>query len=358
MGLIWSMELDGSRSAADDQPLSPVHTRFWADGGGPTVAAAEVRRHRLPDGITREPIADDRIVGTLFRAGSGQPKPGVILLGGAEGGIHEADAALLAGHGLTVLALAYFGMSGVSPHLSSIPLEYFDIAVEVLLSHPATAGPQVGITGGSRGAEAALLVGSHNPRVGAVVSVVGSGLITQGIVIDGPLVRVLENHVPSWTRRGKALPFLPNVVGADLREQAESGALVELRRAFLPPLETEDLEPLIIAVERIRGPVLLVSAGDDRMWPSDRLSQVAVDRGRTLGHPSLEHVRFPTAGHGITGAPYVPTTELVGPGPGVTFAYGGSPAVNAAARVETWRRSKEFLKRSLDPSHSAKVRTS
>jgi dienelactone hydrolase len=64
-------------------------------------------------------------VGTLFHALDGTAHPGVILIGGSEGGLHEVDAALLAAHGFSVLALAYFGMPGVPPTIVDIPLEYF-----------------------------------------------------------------------------------------------------------------------------------------------------------------------------------------------------------------------------------------
>ncbi len=43
------------------------------------------------------------------------PHPGVILLGGSDGGMHEPNAALLASYDYAVLALACFGMEGVPP---------------------------------------------------------------------------------------------------------------------------------------------------------------------------------------------------------------------------------------------------
>ncbi|GAA3436749.1 dienelactone hydrolase family protein [Kutzneria kofuensis] len=104
--------------------------------------------------------------------------PGVLLLGGAEGGLHERDARALHAEGYNVLALAYFGAPTLPPGLVDIPLEYFFAAVDKIASF---AAGKIGIVGGSRGGEAALLVAAHDDRVGAVVSVAGGGLITQGI---------------------------------------------------------------------------------------------------------------------------------------------------------------------------------
>lgn len=105
--------------------------------------------------------------------------PGVLLLGGSEGGLHERDARALAAEGFTVLALAYLGAPGLPPGLIGVPLEYFSLGLDVLASQPR-AGQRFGVTGGSRGGDAALLVGSYDERVGAVVSIVGSGVMTQG----------------------------------------------------------------------------------------------------------------------------------------------------------------------------------
>jgi dienelactone hydrolase len=56
----------------------------------------------------------------------------VIVIGGSEGGAHVNDARVLADEGFEVMALAYFGASGVPPVLQEIPREYFFGAVEYL----------------------------------------------------------------------------------------------------------------------------------------------------------------------------------------------------------------------------------
>jgi dienelactone hydrolase len=275
----------------------------------------------------------------------------VVLVGGSEGGLHELDAALLAARGFAVLALAYFGMRGVPPVLVDIPLEYFGGALAWLRDRDEVRGGRLGVIGGSRGGEAALLIGATFPEVGAVVSTVGSGLITQGIGMGRGLVEILEQPVASWTWRGRPLPYLRNEVPPELKQQVAAREPCELRLAFLPGLaDREAVAAATIPVERIQGAVLLVSAGDDRMWPCAALSEIAVERLTAARHPHpFRHLTYPTAGHPIAPPPYGPATELISPGPGVLFATGGTPERNAAARADAWAKSVAFLTEHLTP---------
>ena len=115
-----------------------------------------------------------------------------------------------------------------------------------------------------------------------------------------------------------------------------------------PPTDPAELDRVSIPVERIGGPVLLLSAGADRNWPSAAYSQVAADR--LTGHPHrVEHRVFSDAGHSIAGSPAAPFTSTLSPGPGVTFEMGGSPTANTRARAECWTASTRFLTESLLP---------
>lgn len=348
MGLVWSMSpIPGGAAASSHGDLPPstlTLTAEVADGAG---AVATVDRLRLPDDITREVVREQGLVGTLFHPLDDGPRPGVILLGGSEGGLHEMDAALLAAHGFSVLALAYFGTDGVPPFLVNIPLEYFGTAIGFLQAHASVAGERIGIIGGSRGGEAALLIGSTFTGIGAVVSTVGSGVLTQGIGPGRDLLEMAGTPVPPWTWRGSPLPYLRNRLTPEIRRQVADGVPVELGRVFEPGMaDAHEVEMCAIEVERIRGPVLLVTGGDDRMWPSGRMSEIPARRLAAAGLPH-EHLHFADAGHPIAPPPFGPTTDLISPGPGVMFAMGGTPRANAHARAMGWRRSIEFLSEAL-----------
>jgi len=311
--------------------------------------------------IDSRPVRDGGLTGVLCRPRAAGPAPGVLLLGGSEGGLHERDAQVLAGHGFTVLALAYFGLPGLPPGLIDIPLEHFARGLDVLAAEPGTgAAARFGILGGSRGGEAALLTAAHDERVGAVVSVVGSGLVTQGIDFRrGSLLSILGHPTGSWTWRGEPLPYLPNVIPDALRDLVARGLPVPLRLAFPPvPDDPAALERVSIPVERIRGPVLLLSAGQDGMWPGAVYSQVAADRLSRSRHPfPFSHQVLEAAGHAIAGPP-APSADGAGgpadadggttsPGPGVTFELGGTAAATRAARAQAWRATVGFLREHL-----------
>jgi dienelactone hydrolase len=333
MGLVWSMSVCGSSSGS-----RPLTLTASVDSGDSVEASVE--RQRQPAGVTREVVSSGGLVGVLCYPEEGPARPGVVLVGGAEGGLHDVDAALLAAHGFTVLALAYFGAPGLPSGLVRVPLEYFGTAIDWLLAHERVTGSQVGMIGGSRGGEASLLVASTFERVGAVVSLVGSGVLTQGISYSsGALLDILRTDVPSWTWRDTPLPYLPYAIPPELESLVAAGEPVPLRLAF-PTGDPGPLAENAIEVERIQGPVLLLSAEHDGGWDSAILSEVAVTRLDRACHPyPYEHVVYPGAGHAIAPPPYGPTTERVTPGPGVRFDSGGTPAATAAARADQWRRS-------------------
>lgn len=294
--------------------------------------------------VTKERVRSDGLVGLLATPAGVGHAPGVLLLGGSEGGLHERDGEVLAAEGFTVLALAYFGMPGLPGGLVDIPIEYFSRGLDLLRAQPR-AGDRLGVTGGSRGGEAALLLGAHDQRIGAVVSVVGSGVMTPGIDFSrGRLLDILTDAPASWTLAGERLPYLQHVIPAEMRERVESQVPVRLASAFPPPPDDLDrLDAVSIRVERTNGAVLLISASDDGGWPSQAYSQVAADRLTGARHPYAHEHRVLDAGHPIAGPPGAPMTGTTSPGPGVTFEMGGTPASNTAARAEAWRLTVDFF---------------
>lgn len=349
MGLIWSMTRAPERdTTAVRDPLDAVPLDVEALVDGHPVATARVERLALPPDVERTDVRCGAFPGVLFTCAEAGPRPGVVALGGAEGGVHEADAALLAGHGYATLALAYFDpMAG--RWLDRVPVEEFGAALDLLAAHPSVRGDRLGVIGGSFGGATALLVGSHFPAVRAVVSVVGSGVLTQGIEAAPGFLQIMAADTAPYTWRGEPLPFVPNTVTEDVRRLVEAGQPIELGATFLPGLADLDrVAAATIGVERIQGPVLLISAGQDAGWPSEQLSAVAMRRLTDHHHPyEHRHLHVPEAGHAVVAPPYTPTTELLSEGPGVLFRDRGTPAANAHGREQAWTETLSFLDRSL-----------
>jgi dienelactone hydrolase len=295
-------------------------------------------------------IRDRGIVGVLATPTGSDPLPGVLLLGGSEGGLHARDAEVLAAEGFTVLALGYFGMPGLPRGLVEIPLEYVTRALDWLGARSRDP-ERLGVAGGSRGGELALLVAAHDTRVRAAVSVVGSGVLTPGIDFGrGTLLDILRDAPPSWTIGGAALPFLDHVFPEELRTRVATRRPVRLALAFAPPpTDLVELDRVSIRVEDINGAVLLISASDDGGWPSTSYSEVAADRLASARHPFPYEHRVLDSGHLIAGPPGAPMNSTTAPGPGVTFEMGGTPDANTAARAEAWRLTVDWFREHLQP---------
>jgi pimeloyl-ACP methyl ester carboxylesterase len=96
-------------------------------------------------------------------------------------------------------------------------------------------------------------------------------------------------------------------------------------------------------VENIDGPLLLISGTDDQMWPSTRLSEMAIERLKAHNHPfPYEHLRYEGAGHMIT----LPNAE---PPPSWSSRYevGGAPEANKFANADSWTKVLGFLEKHL-----------
>ena len=133
-------------------------------------------------------VRDDGLVGTLFAPAGDDRRPAVLAVGGSGGGLSFADAIapLLASHGYTSMALAYFRMEGLPATLDRIPLEYFERALAWLARHPRVDADRIAMLGGSRGGELVLPPRCTFPSIRAVVAYVPSGLVYGGY--PAPLV--------------------------------------------------------------------------------------------------------------------------------------------------------------------------
>ncbi len=263
--------------------------------------------------------------------------------------MREDTAALLASHGYAALALAYFAAPDLPVTLEKVPLEYFEKALKWMASHEAIDGERLAVQGISRGGELALLVAATYPeQVDAVIAHVPSGVVWPGVGGFPP--------GPAWTRDGVGVPTVSLPVDPELQAEIvrkmRAGEPIVLTPMFRAAMKHgEAMAAAEIPVERIRGPVLLISAKDDAIWPSTDLAEIAVARLRAHGHPyPVEHLSYDDAGHLLL-APYRVTTIPAMPHPvlRMKLAFGGTPAGTAHAMEESWQRVLSFLETSLRP---------
>jgi hypothetical protein len=369
MGLFWSMQLaaDGANgpSAFCKTGASPDSLRFEAQTDGHIIASAQLERRFLAPGTEVRDLrlgvpADNGAshargcVARLFiPPGSvgNQPLPAVIVLGGSGGGFDLDKAAVLSRHGFATLALAYFGIPPLPAWLHRISLDYFEAALAWLGAQPEVDTRRVGVLGVSRGAEFALLLGAKFPQIGAVVAYAPSSVAWAA----GGKDKATGEMIPAWLWRSEPLPFAPLPLRGFMLRSAWS--VIALRRPvmfrdlFAAGLRNrEAIARAGIQVERIGGPILLVSGGDDHVWPAAKMSEAIVARLKRHGfRHRVEHRHYPHAGHMLR-YPYLPTTARQSRNPHLNnarFSFGGSAGADALAQSDSWSRTIKFLRSHL-----------
>jgi len=351
MGLCWSQvpETEGARELFPADVLQPIATAVTvARGTGERWERTFIQRLAAP-GVRREEVRGEGLVGTLFHPEGPGPHPAIMILNGSGGGINEPRAALWASHGFTAFALGYFKAPGLSPYISNTPLEYFETGLRWLRRGQRPLGGFVAIAGQSRGGELVMLLGSRFPElVDAVLGYVPSAVVNCAQnACDPALGR--EGH--AWLHEGRGIPHIWGGNREASWEPWDSGP--EPRRhsaALLTSLrDPAAVERARIPVERIRGPVLLLSASDDGAWPSTVYCEMIKERLAQHRHPyPVEHHEYPGGGHSIL-FPHVPTTQLTyrHPVSGRTSTTGGTPPINAHADAHSWRAALAFTRKAV-----------
>ena len=374
MGLFWSMRRGvkdaGNGSTFVKTGTLPNSVRFELETAGDILASAQLERRFLAPGTTTRDlkiqggtVADAAVhapglpnghVARLFipppSAGPG-PCPAVVVLSGSGGGCDLDKAAVLSRHGFVTLALAYFGVPPLPDWLHRVPLDYIEAALIWLAVQPEVDAERLGVLGVSRGAELALLAGSRFPVIRAVVAYSPSSVAWSA----GGRDRDTGEFIPSWTWKGEALPFAPLPVrGFMLRSAFPVVAMrrpVMFRDLFKAGLRNRKaIANAAIPVERTAGPILLVSGGDDHVWPAAEMSEAIVARLKqnAFAH-SVEHLHYSGAGHMLR-YPYLPTTARESRNPrlrNARLSFGGTAAADAEAQGDSWRRTIAFLRHHL-----------
>ncbi|TNV10089.1 hypothetical protein FIC94_20940 [Ochrobactrum teleogrylli] len=211
-------------------------------------------------------------------------------------------------------------------------------------SQPHVDEKRVIIDGTSRGGELALLLGAYWEEFAAVIAWVPAAHVHPAFSSNDAL-----RERSTWTLHGKPLPFVPPAKrqkgprDVDLRSGHPVSHIEFLRMAASEPYYTEAAIP----VENINGPILLISGGDNVMWPSAFFADWVVERLKRAGFAhDVQHLSYENVGHTI-GPPHAPATVLESyekrsPLP---YLYGGLPEFIAKARVDVWPQVLRFLEK-------------
>jgi dienelactone hydrolase len=319
MGLIWSMKPE--KHVARYMPpedLAPQIIEFRLMEDGKQLSSAQLDQRAVAEGVHQIKV-EGKLRGLLFIPGTSGPRPGVLVVGGSEGGLPTRKAAWLASHGFAALALAYFRYEDLPPDLSRIPLEYFGQALAWMRQRPEILPDHIAVVGTSRGGELALQLSSMYSHLRAVVAYVPANV--RYAACCG------RNGLPAWTWEGQALAYY-----------------TPHNRSAPDPMRTIEAA---IRVEHISGPVLLISGDDDGVWSSTLMADAIVGRLKEAHFPyPVEHLNYPHAGH-LAGRPEIVPAWLGGGN------LGGTAKGNAQSSLDAMPKVLEFLRTNLEGGTAA-----
>jgi hypothetical protein len=136
LGLLWSMnpiKYKGKRVPTYnyERSIDYITVRISAATSEGKTAESVMRRYFQMTGsaLVRVPLQQDGLEGYLYYPAEGGPHPGLIILSGSDGGLHEWLAQVMASNGFAALTLAYWGYRDLPKELVEIPLEYFQKAL-------------------------------------------------------------------------------------------------------------------------------------------------------------------------------------------------------------------------------------
>jgi dienelactone hydrolase len=321
-GLIWSMmpaekNVEVYRAPAK---LAPQIIHFKLEKNGQT---ADLEQLAIADGVKRVEVKGG-LHGVLYEPSTPGPHPGVLVLGGSEGGLPAHNAVWLASHGYAAFALAYFRYEDLPSQLEGIPLEYFGEALQWMAKRPEIAADRIGVMGGSRGGELALQLGSMYPQIKTVVAFVPANARHPSCCGGGGRLGFTS---AAWTWKGMPLAYSRGRGGTAAVEHAAE-----------------------IAVEQTHGPILVISGQDDGIWESSRMSDAVIGRLKNAHFQyEFEQLKYAHAGHRAGHAGIYPTWygRIQHPVSGREVHYGGTPEGNAESSIDAAPKVLEFLGKGL-----------
>lgn len=200
--------------------------------------------------------------GILFPVDNRKDKV-VIVVSGSNGGMRMTKdcAEFYYKNGIPALAVALFKTKETQKNLDRVPIEYIRFAIAWLKEQ---GYEQIGIDGTSKGSEIALLAATMFSDLSCVIARVPSHFISEGLVTYGKSKR--PSGTSCWSYDGKEIPFAPYTA----REFNIPKILIKEKEMNLISINKEKMvtRETLIPIEKIKAPILFLSAINDTIWPS------------------------------------------------------------------------------------------
>jgi dienelactone hydrolase len=297
------------------------------------LAPAVVMSDPLPTGRR---VSDDGLLANYFPGKGAGPHAGILMLGGSEGGLSSGVMRMaldLQARGYGVLHVSYFAAPGQSARLERIPLETFDRGIAWLKAQPDIDPSRLAVIGGSKGAEAALIVAARHPELRAAIAGMPSSVAWQGM--DWNILKhIVMPPDGSWSIGGHAIPYVHYA-------KSFKGTLVEFYTDSL--MQFPDNGEAVIRIEQSHAAVLLICGKKDSLWPSCLMADQVKARAEKMNGPPVTVLSYDDAGHAVFGIPVAKTD----PHYKQLASLGGSADGNNAARSDSWPKVVAFLAEAL-----------
>ena len=189
LGLFWSMKQlqDSNFVVSLKDGRSVLNYCFNVYDGHITdfslvnsLASVKIKKYILKEEMHREEIKTGNIRSTLFSPKERGSYPGIITLygGNKSGHVSEDYAAYLANEGYVTLALAYFGVDGLTKTYTekALEMEYFEKAKDFLKSL-GNVNNKIGVLGRSKGEDIPFRMMEHLSGIDVVCTMNGSIVI-------------------------------------------------------------------------------------------------------------------------------------------------------------------------------------
>jgi len=191
---------------------------------------------------------------------AGEREKAVITFSGSEGGSDASDtmAWYYRQNDISALGVTLFAGEGTGNCLDRVPLEYAERAIAWLKEQ---GFDQIAVDGISKGSEYALLAASAFDDITCVIARVPSYFVSEGMI-----GRKAPSGTSCWSYRGAEFPYVPyairefDVIGQFLRHREFNILRYNTGKAVA--------DEAVIPMEKINGPILLISTRADTVWPS------------------------------------------------------------------------------------------
>jgi dienelactone hydrolase len=168
--------------------------------------------------------------------------------------------------GYAVLSIGYFNTPDTPQSLDRISLNAIHDTIVQVSRHPKINAQKIALLGSSKGGELVLNLASRYKDIDAVVALVPSH-------VTFPAATITSN-TSSWTYNDQEIAFFKFPVAAIwqfIKGDAQKGFEIIFGKE-------ENWKNAAIPVEKINGPLLLLSAVDDEAWPSHYMSGKVIHR--------------------------------------------------------------------------------